>query len=120
MNLQTLLDSWKLVITTIISIVTATIVGYNAYLGIISNINDNKTKIEHTQADIEITQIMILKTLVRKAETNPCTVSDVEWDDYIENYTTLFDLLKKHNKIHKDAPWSPVQRIMKDDEICTK
>jgi hypothetical protein len=108
-----LIEEWKIIISTIISISTATIIGFSAYTNILKSIDDNRKTIENTQ-------IMILKTQVRTMEKYPCPISDKEWDDYIEKYTALFELLKLHGKLHKDAPWEPVERIKEKGTQCLK
>jgi hypothetical protein len=106
-----LIEEWKIIISTIISISTATIIGFTAYTNILQSIDANKKGIESTQ-------IMILKTQVRDIEKGVCPISDKEWDDYIEKYTSLFDLLKRHGKLHNDAPWTPVERVKKGGDEC--
>jgi len=94
-------------------IVSISIGGYTAYKSILKSI-DNNTK------SIEITQMMILKSIVRAAEHNPCRMSDNEWDNYIENYTMLYNLKVKYKKISDKTPWRPIERLKKDSSQCTK
>ena len=94
-------------------IISTSIGGYTAYNSIINSIDENTKQ-------IEVTQIMILKDIVRKAENNPCVVSDSEWDNYITNYSTLYSLKIKYKKIAKNAPWEPIERLKKDGKECIK
>jgi len=94
-------------------IITSSITGYTWYSNVLDSISKNTTQ-------IEITQMMILKDIVRKAENNPCIVSDAEWDDYTENYTTLLDLEIKYGKKGKTAPWQPIARVTKRNSLCKK
>ena len=87
---------------------------YIGYTDIHKLIHKNLTQIEKTQ-------IMILKTKVREHEHNKCKVSDVEWDEYIENYSSLYELKKRHKHISKDTPWKPVLRVTnKTEDISCK
>ena len=90
--------------TVLIGIVGAIVSGYIAYSNFIDAIEDN-------QKQIEITQMMILKPLVREAEKNPCPVSDLEWDEYLMNGSTLQELKHKHKLLSKDVPFVPILRI---------
>jgi hypothetical protein len=74
--------------------------------------------IEKNQEQIEITQIMILKPLVRNAENNPCPVVDAEWDEYMVNASTLHELKKKHKLVSTDLQFTPIQRIKERTEQC--
>lgn len=94
-------------------IVSVSIGGYTAYNSILNSI-------EHNTKSIEVTQMMILKSIVSKAENNPCKVSDSEWNDYIENYSTLYDLKIKYKKISEKTPWSPIERLKEDSSKCLK
>lgn len=99
-------------------IVSSTIAGYTWYTTILDSIGENTSQIEKTQGKIEVTQMMILKNIVRESEKNPCPVSDSEWDDYTKNYTLLFNLQIKHGEIHKNAQWKPIERITEGSDIC--
>ncbi len=92
-------------------VVTSSITGYTWYTNVLSSIAENTTQ-------IEITQMMIMKDVVRNAERNPCIVSDAEWDDYTENYTTLLNLEIKYGKKGKNAPWSPIERVTVRNDQC--
>ncbi|RLC47609.1 MAG: hypothetical protein DRH57_03775 [Candidatus Cloacimonadota bacterium] len=92
---------------------TSSITGYTWYSNVLTSIAENTTQ-------IEITQMMIMKDIVRKAERNPCIVSDAERDDYTENYTTLYNLEIKYGKIGKNAPWQPIARVVVRNDQCTK
>ena len=94
-------------------IVSVTIGGYAGYISIIDSIEENTKQ-------IEVTQIMMLKDIVRKAEHNPCLVGDSEWDDYIANYTTLHTLKIKYKKIGVNAPWQPIERLKVRGTECLK
>lgn len=97
--------------TCIIGCIGAIIAVYIAY--------DNfLTAIENNQKQIEITQMMILKPLVRDAEKNPCPISDAEWDEYLMNGSTLQDLKQKHDLISEDLPFVPIKRIRERGEEC--
>lgn len=92
-------------------IITSTISGYTWYTQMLSSIDENTKQ-------IEVTQMMILKDIVRKAESNPCPVSDTEWVDYTKNYTKLFDLKIKYGELHKNSPWKPIERVTERTEQC--
>lgn len=97
--------------TLILGIIGAVISGYVAYSGFLSAIENN-------QKQIEITQMMILKPLVRDAEKNMCPVSDTEWDEYLMNGSTLQELKQKHKLVSKDIPFVPVARIRERSPQC--
>jgi hypothetical protein len=97
--------------TVLIGIVGAIVSGYIAYSNFI-------TAIETNQKQIEITQMMILKPLVREAEKNLCPVSDAEWDEYLMNGSTLQDLKHKHKLLSKDVPFVPVLRVKERTAQC--
>lgn len=90
---------------------TSSITGYTWYTNVLSSIAENTIQ-------IEITQMMIMKDIVRKSERNPCIVSDAEWDDYTENYTTLHNLEIKYGKKGTNAPWQPIERVMVRNDQC--
>ncbi len=77
-------------------------------------------KLYKSQKSIEVNQMMLLKAVVKTSEKNPCPVSDLEWDDYVTNYTTLYELKIKYGKLHKNSPWEPIERIKKGDTTCLK
>ena len=97
--------------TFIIGIIGAIITVFVTYQNFMAGIENN-------QKAIEVTQIMILKPLVRQAEKNPCPVSDAEWDEYMVNVSTLHDLKKKHKLISNDMMFTPVKRIKERTEEC--
>jgi hypothetical protein len=99
--------------TLFVGIIGAIITAYITYQNFI-------TAIEHNQSEIEVTQMMILKPMVREAENNPCPVSDAEWEEYEMNYNTLYDLRIKHGELHKNAPWKPIERVIKGGTECQK
>lgn len=99
--------------TLIIGTISAVVAGYVAYDGFINAIESN-------QKQIEVTQMMILKPLVRTAEKNPCPVSDAEWDEYLMNGSTLQDLKQKHKLVSKDVPFVPVARVKERTVQCTE
>ena len=107
--MEKIIEQWKLIIFVFASISTTTITLWSGYQSILESIENNKKS-------IEMTQIMLLKTQVRTMERNPCYVSDSEWDEYIEKYTILFELLKSNGKISKDTPWSPIERVKEGTE----
>jgi len=94
-------------------VITVGIGGYISYEGILDSISENTER-------IEITQMMILKDIVRRSEHNPCAVSDTEWDEYLENYSILQSLKKKYKKISTNAKWEPIERLMEDTEQCKR
>ena len=94
-------------------IITLTIASYAGYETIKNGISENSKS-------IEITQMMILRDVVRRQEHNPCATSEAEWDEYIENYTTLYTLKIKYKKLHKNAEWTPVERLTKDTTSCKR
>ena len=91
---------------SVIGIIIGAYIGYTDILGMIGN-NMNQ---------IEKTQMMILKTKVRTHEKNVCSVGDYEWDEYIENYSMLYELKKKYKYISTSTPWKPIIRITKNTE----
>jgi hypothetical protein len=97
--------------TFIIGTMSGVIAIYVAYSGFL-------VAIENNQKQIEITQMMILKPLVREAEKNLCPVSDAEWDEYLMNGSTLQDLKQKHKLISKDIPFVPIMRIKERSKEC--
>ncbi len=97
--------------TIILGTIGAVIAVYVAYDGFLNAIENN-------QKQIEITQMMILKPLVRTAEKNPCLVSDAEWDEYLMNGSTLQDLKQKHKLVSKDVPFVPVMRVKERTTQC--
>lgn len=97
--------------TLILGIIGAVISGYVAYDGFIDAIESN-------QKQIEITQMMILKPLVREAEKNLCPVSDNEWDEYLMNGSTLQELKHKHKLVSKDIPFIPIARVKERTPQC--
>jgi hypothetical protein len=92
----------------IISGITTVYVAYNGFL----------SALENNQKQIEITQMMILKPLVRDAEKNLCPISDAEWDEYLMNGSTLQDLKQKHKLISKDVPFVPIMRVKERSIQC--
>lgn len=98
--------------TVLAGIVGAVIAIYIAYDGFMDAIESN-------QKQIEVTQMMILKPLVRTAEKNACPISDAEWDEYLMNGSTLQDLKQKHKLVSKDVPFIPVMRIKERTAQCT-
>jgi len=97
----------------VVFIITSTISGYTWYNQMLDSIDENTKQ-------IEVTQMMILKDIVRKSENNPCPVSDPEWVDYTKNYTKLFDLKIKYGELHKNALWKPIERITERTELCKR
>ena len=97
--------------TLILGIIGAVISGYIAYANFIDAIESN-------QKQIEITQMMILKPLVREAERNLCPVSDTEWDEYLMNGSTLQELKQKHKLVAKEIPFVPVARVKERTPQC--
>lgn len=100
-------------ILSIVSLITLIVGAHKGYVAIQTSIGDNKALIERTQ-------MMILKTKVTKYEVIKCPVSQAEWDEYIENYSTLYDLKIKHKKISAKTPWKPAERIMVKGVECIK
>lgn len=99
--------------TIIIGLITGIIGVYITYQNFIQSIEEN-------QKQIEITQIMILKPLVRYAEKNPCPISDAEWDEYMLNASALYQLKKKHKMIPYSMDFMPIKRITERTDLCTK
>jgi hypothetical protein len=97
--------------TIIIGIVGAIITVFVTYQNFMGAIEKN-------QKQIEVTQIMILKPLVRYSENNKCPVSDAEWDEYMINASALYELKKKHKLIPSNYPFQPVERITQRTEEC--
>lgn len=90
-----------------------TITSYVGYMTIKNGIAENSKS-------IEITQMMILRDVVRRQEHNPCMTSDAQRDEYIENYTTLYTLKIKYKKLHKNAKWEPVTELKEDTKLCRR
>ena len=96
----------------LIGIIGAIITGYVMYDNVLKSIKKN-------QDQIETTQILILKPLIRETEKNPCVISDAEWDEYLMNGSTLHELKQKHKMISKSLPFIPIKRITEEDpEKC--
>lgn len=106
------LKETKVLVTTIVSLVSSVIIAYNGYLNIKKDISTN-TKL------IEISQMQMLSPIVRQMEKNPCTVTDREWEEYEMNYSNLFDLKVKYKKISPHA-FNIMTRLEKDKESCTR
>jgi hypothetical protein len=67
--------------------------------------------------NIESNQMYILKSIVHEFEIHQkCNTNRYEYDEYIVNYTSLFNLSKRHGLIGKNAPFNPVKR----KEKCKK
>jgi len=90
-------------------VLTGLIIGsYNGYLNIQQSISNNNKS-------IETTQITMLKSITRAFEGNHnCKISNQEWDEYLLNYSVLFDLKIKHNMLSNKAKWLPIERSKKD------
>lgn len=95
-------------ILSLIAFSTIIVGGATGYQSVLDNVDENKKQ-------IEITQIMILKDLVKKSEKESCIKSDVEWDEYIYNYSKLYDLKKDHKMISESTPWKPIGRNIECD-----
>lgn len=95
-----------------ITFIISTYVGYNDVL----------IRIDDNMGQIEKTQMMFLKKEVRGYERKKCSVSDAEWDEYIENYSSLYELKKKYKYISTSTPWKPIIRITEEteDQTCKK
>ena len=93
----------------IIAIISIIVAGYNSYDNFLRAIKEN-------QKQIQITQIMILKPLVRQSENNPCYISDIEWDEYLMNGSTLQELKHRHKLISKNLAFTPIKRVRKHEE----
>lgn len=106
------LKNTKLLISTIIALITFIITVYNGYLGIKKDIAENRKL-------IEISQMQMLQPLVRAAEKNPCVVTDREWEEYEMNYSTLFDLKVKYKKISPRG-FNIMKRIEEDKPGCVR
>lgn len=74
---------------------------YAGYMNIQNSILANTKK-------VEITQVLMLKSIVREVEKSKC-LSPLEYDEYILNYSTLFDLKIKHKLISVKANWMPIK-----------
>ena len=89
------------VIIIVLSFFGTTTLGYTE---IVKTVNQNTKTLENTQ-------ITMLKSIVREFEKNHnCKISDAEWDEYLLNYSTLFDLKVSHKMLSDKASWLPVQR----------
>lgn len=103
------------VISGVVAVITIVITGYKAYDSLIDRVDKNLGQIEKTQ-------MMILKKNVREYEAKVCTSSEVEWDEYLANYSLLYELKIRHGHLSPKTPWKPIIRITKvtEDEICTR
>ncbi len=103
-DILTHLKQLKEMYTILLFFVGVVITAYTGYTNIIDNIESN------TKA-VEITQITMLKSIQRDFEKHhKCKVSDAEWDEYILNYSTLFDLKVAHKILSEKARWLPIER----------
>jgi len=91
----------------IVTIFTATSIIVGAYINYTNNIKQ-----------LEYTQISILKSLTHVLENNPCKVTRDEWADYEMLYSQYQTLLKKQNPLLKEASIRPVERLLKDSDMC--
>ena len=96
-------------ITATVAIIGLIIAGYKGYTDVITKVDDNLNQIEKTQ-------VMILKKNVREFEHNVCASNDNDWDEYIENYSLLYEIKMKHKRISKNTPWKPMLRITNGTE----
>jgi hypothetical protein len=98
------LKKLKELYTIIVFFISIVISGYQGYNNIINDISRNRTQ-------LETTQITMLNGMIRNFEKNhKCKISDAEWDEYILNYSTLFDLKIKHSILSNKAKWMPIER----------
>jgi len=108
-RINAFLDSAAATATLALFISGASITSYMMYSELVESVKEN-------QKQIELTQILILRPLVRIAENNPCFVSDAEWDEYITNGSTLVDLKKKHKLLANNIGFTPIKRVTKTEE----
>lgn len=100
------LKKFKEVYSVLVLVIGLIISTYTGYTNIINSIESGAKK-------TEVVQITMLKSITRAFEENhKCRVSQAEWDEYLLNYSTLFDLKIKHNMLSKVADWKPIERKM--------
>ncbi len=70
---------------------------FTAYLNLMDKYDDILENIKTNTVVVETTQITMLKSIVREfEEKHDCIISDAEWDEYMLNYSKLFDLKVRH------------------------
>lgn len=106
------LKNTKLLISTVISLIIFIIGVYEGYKEIKSDIATN-TKL------IEVSQMQMLAPIVRQMEKNPCTVTDLEWEEYETNYSNLFDLRVKYKNLNPKA-FNIMKRLEQDKPSCKR
>lgn len=110
MNILTNISTLYAIVAAIVGV---TITVYISYNQVLSSIGDNTD-------DIEATQILILKPVVRTAERNPCPISDPEWDEYLMNGSLLHELKQNHDMVSMNMPFIPIKRISERTKQCVK
>jgi hypothetical protein len=102
----------KTIIGFIITISSLSVGGYMAYIDILSGIENNKIQLEEKTAnllkELEYTEILVLKTIVKNYENLDRNMTDIEYEDYVLNLTKLYLLKKKYNMIPPGYEWKPV------------
>jgi hypothetical protein len=98
-QLVNFIKDFKIIISTIVAISSLTITLYTGYTSVITEIRD--------------TQIMVLTPLVKTFERSNEVVSDIEYAEYVKNYTKLRQLKIQKGLIPEQAPWSPIEQRIK-------
>lgn len=85
---------------------------FQGYITIRDTYTNILTNIETNRRIVETTQITMLKSIVREFErAHVCNISNAEWDEYMLNYSTLFDLKVRYKILSERANWKPTERI---------
>ncbi len=105
------IKEFKLMVTSISAAVIFVISGYATYTDIYTKMNeDNK--------QVELTQISMLKSIIRTLEKNPCKTSRDDWAEYNMLFSQYHKLMKKHNPLLGDMEIKPMERLQKDSCKC--
>jgi len=97
-HLKKLKEIYLLILFFVSTIITV----YNGYVNIQDSIARNTEAVERTQ-------ITMLKGIVRTFERIQNCYSRSEYDEYLLNYSTLFDLKIKYKMLSSKATWIPIK-----------
>ena len=112
-TITSLFSNIKLIIGVITTIAGISVGGYMAYDGILTKIEENKNATQNVLREVELTEITILKRIIREAEQRGYFHSDAEYDEYLLNFTKLYNLRVKYNMLPPGATWQPIQKVLK-------
>jgi hypothetical protein len=112
-TITNLFSNIKLIIGVVSTIAGVSVAGYVAYDGILDKIESNSVATQNVLKEVELTEITILKRIVRDAEQQSYFRSDLEYDEYLLNFTKLYNLKIKHNMLPPNTMWQPVKKVLK-------